>query len=123
MGRVPGAATRLRRGWNQGTWIERTRGYEITAHVDHDIDPDLRFDQLVPHPDAPQMPNLFVCAVSAFIPPLWFGRIAKPLLKDWDLRFASPQERHIAREANRKAGWPDWLAEQSEAPFAQGAPA
>jgi hypothetical protein len=34
-----------------------------------------------------------------------------PRLKDWDLRFADAAEREIAREANRKAGWPDWLDE------------
>ncbi len=51
------------------------------------------------------------------IPP-WFARIAKPLLKDWDLCFASLRERQIAREANRKAGWPDWLDEMGAAPVA-----
>jgi alkane 1-monooxygenase len=34
------------------------------------------------------------------------------------LRFASPQERQIAREANRRAGWPDWLDEMEAAPAA-----
>lgn len=111
--RVPGSATKLHHTWNHLGWIDRTIGYEITTHVDHHIDPDLRFDQLIPHPDAPQMPNLFVCAVSAFVPPLWFKYVAMPRLKDWDLRFASPAEQAIAREANRKAGWPDWLAEPS----------
>jgi hypothetical protein len=111
--RVPGSATQLHHTWNHLGWIDRTIGYEITTHIDHHIDPDLRFDQLIPHPDAPQMPNLFVCAVSAFVPPLWFKYVAMPRLKDWDLRFASPAEQAIAREANRKAGWPDWLAEPS----------
>ena len=37
---------------------------------------------------------------------LWIGR-----LRDWDLHHATPAERELAREANRKAGWPDWLAE------------
>jgi len=36
-----------------------------------------------------------------------------PRLKNWDLNFASPAERVLAREANRRAGWPDWLAEAS----------
>lgn len=107
--RVPGSPTRLHHTWNHLTWLDRTIGYEITTHVDHHIDPDLRFDQLVPHPEAPQMPNLFVCAVSAFIPPLWFRGVVMPLLKDWDLRHASPRERELAREANRRAGWPDWV--------------
>jgi alkane 1-monooxygenase len=71
----------------------------------------MRFDELRPHPDAPQMPNIFLCAISAFIPPLWFKAIAMPRLKHWDLHFANPAERVLAREANRRAGWPDWLAE------------
>jgi alkane 1-monooxygenase len=115
--RVPGSATRLHHTWNHLGWLDRTIGYEITTHVDHHIDPDLRFDQLIPHPDAPQMPNLFVCAISAFIPPLWFKYVAMQRLKDWDLRFASPAEQAIAREANRKAGWPDWLSEQAGPPM------
>lgn len=115
--RVPGSATQLHHTWNHLGWLDRTIGYEITTHVDHHIDPDLRFDQLVPHPDAPQMPNLFVCAVSAFIPPLWFKYVAMPRLEDWDRRYASPAERTLARAANREAGWPDWLGEQ-EAPTA-----
>lgn len=112
--RVPGTPTQRHHTWNHLTWIDRTVGFEITTHVDHHVDPDLRFDQLVPHPDAPQMPNLFVCAVSAFIPPLWFGKIAMPRLREWDLHHASPQERELAREANRRAGWPDWCAEADD---------
>lgn len=114
--RVPGSPTRLHHTWNHLGWMDRTIGYEITTHVDHHIDPDLRFDQLVPHPDAPQMPNLFVCAVHAYFPKLWFERIAKPRLEDWDRRFASPEEKALARAANRAAGWPDWLADEDAAP-------
>ncbi len=111
--RVPGAPVEVQHTWNHLNWWDRVVGYEITNHIDHHRDGFMRFDELRPHPDAPQMPNIFVCAISAFIPPLWFKFIAKPRLKNWDLKFASPAERALAREANRRAGWPDWLAEVS----------
>ena len=40
-----------------------------------------------------------------------------PRLKDRDLRFASPQERDIARKANRKAGWPNRFEGQDQGAF------
>ncbi len=113
--RVPGSAVEVQHTWNHLNWWDRVVGYEITNHIDHHRDGFLRFDQLRPHPDAPQMPNIFVCAISAFIPPLWFKAIAMPRLKNWDLRFASASERTLAREANRRAGWPDWLADDRSA--------
>jgi toluene methyl-monooxygenase len=116
--RVPGTPAQRHHTWNHLTWLDRAIGYEITTHVDHHVDPDLRFDRLVPHPDAPQMPNLFVCAMSAFVPPLWFRYVAMPRLREWDLHHATPAEQALARAANRAAGWPDWLDE--EAPPAPG---
>lgn len=113
--RVPGAPVEVQHTWNHLNWWDRVVGFEITNHIDHHRDGFMRFDELRPHPDAPQMPNIFVCAISAFIPPLWFKFIAMPRLKHWDLNFASPAEREIAREANRRAGWPDWLAEENTA--------
>jgi len=34
-----------------------------------------------------------------------------PKLKEWDLRFASAEERELARAQNLAAGWPDWFDE------------
>jgi alkane 1-monooxygenase len=109
--RVPGAPVEVQHTWNHLNWWDRVVGFEITNHIDHHRDGFMRFDELRPHPDAPQMPNIFLCAISAFIPPLWFKAIAMPRLKHWDLHFANPAERVVAREANRRAGWPDWVAE------------
>jgi alkane 1-monooxygenase len=49
------------------------------------------------------------------IPPLWFRYIAMPRLRDWDQRFASTEERELARAANARAGWPDWFEPVAEA--------
>ena len=99
--------------WNHLSAVSRIIGYEITTHIDHHKNGDLRFDQLVLHRDAPQMPSIFVCAIMVVFPPIW-NRYAKKRLQEWDENFASPEERELAREANRRAGWPDWLAESTE---------
>ncbi len=53
--------------------------------------------------------DLFVIRnVAALVPPLWHNVIIKPALKRWDLEFATREERALAAEQNRKAGWPDW---------------
>jgi hypothetical protein len=55
------------------------------------------------------MPSLFVCFLLGLIPPLWFNLVAKPKLKDWDERYATPNERKLAMAANERAGWENWL--------------
>ena len=68
----------------------------------HELKPDLKW---IP------MPSVFVCFFSALIPPVWHNLVIKPALKRWDNELASPEERALAREQNRRAGWPDWFDE------------
>ncbi len=107
--RVEGAAIEKHHAWNHLGMIARPLGAEITNHINHHLNGDTPFYALKPEPDAPQMPSLFLCFLAGIIPPLWFKFIAKPRLEDWDKRFASPQERELARQANTEAGWPQWL--------------
>ena len=53
------------------------------------------------------MPNVFLCFLTALIPPLWHTVIIKKELQEWDERLASADERALAREQNLAAGWPD----------------
>jgi alkane 1-monooxygenase/p-cymene monooxygenase len=46
------------------------------------------------------------------IPPIWDEMIIKPALKRWDLEFATPAERAVARLQNLAAGWEDWFDQQ-----------
>lgn len=98
----------LHHAWNHMGTIVRPLGCEITNHINHHIDGYTRFYELRPEKEAPQMPSLFVCFLLGLIPPLWFALIAKPKLKDWDQRYATPGERELAMAANKKAGWPLW---------------
>lgn len=107
--RVEGGPIQKHHAWNHLGAIARPLGVEITNHIHHHLDSYTRFHDLPPEPEAPRMPSLFLCFLTGLIPPLWFRFIAKPLLKDWDNRFASAAERKLAMEANASAGWPMWI--------------
>lgn len=119
--RVPGAPVQRHHAWNHMGRIMRPVGVEITNHINHHFDSRHKYFELEPRPDAPQMPSAFLCYVYAFIPPLWFAKIAKPKLREWDEEFASPAEQQLAMEANRRAGWPEWIAPQGAEPVQKGA--
>lgn len=53
----------------------------------------------------------FVCFFAAAVPPIWTRFILQPHLRHWDLHYATPAERELARTANRRAGWPDWFVD------------
>ena len=96
--------------------ISRTCGFEITNHADHHTNSFLAFHELKPDLKWIPMPSVFVCFFSALIPPLWHNLIIKPALKRWDMEFATPAERELARQQNLAAGWEDWFAEESTWP-------
>ncbi len=109
--RLVGAPIGRRHVWNHLGWFSRTMAFEITNHADHHQNSYQVYYKLVPHKEAIPMPSVFLCFLSALIPPLWHNVIIKPALKRWDLEFATPEERAIGAEQNRKAGWPDWQNE------------
>jgi hypothetical protein len=84
-------------------------GFEITNHADHHLDSYASYYKLVPDRNSIPMPSVFVCFLASLIPPIWDNLIIRPALKRWDLEFASPEERKLARAQNLAAGWPDWF--------------
>lgn len=109
--RLKGAPIGRRHLWNHLGWFSRTMGFEITNHADHHLNSYQVYYKLVPHKEAIPMPSVFVCFLSALIPPVWHEMIIKPALKRWDLEFANAEERKLAAEQNKAAGWPDWQNE------------
>ncbi|MEY4416416.1 MAG: hypothetical protein RIQ53_3709 [Pseudomonadota bacterium] len=104
---TPGQFQR-RHTWNHLTPFVRILALEITNHAGHHEDPYKPFYRLTPDRDGPRQPHFLLCILAALLPPLWFALI-KPRLRDWDERHATPRERELARQANRAAGWEDWL--------------
>jgi hypothetical protein len=109
--RLPGAPIGRRHVWNHLNWFSRTVAFEITNHADHHLNSYQVYYKLVPHREGILMPSVFICFLSALIPPLWHEMIIKPALKRWDLEFATSEERAIAARQNEAAGWPDWQHE------------
>jgi p-cymene monooxygenase len=99
--------------WNHLGLLTRAVAFEITNHADHHLDSYIPYYKLKPDLAAIRMPNVFLCFLTALIPPVWHGQIITRALQDWDTRFASAEERELARAQNRRAGWPDWLAESA----------
>lgn len=95
--------------WNHLSALTRLAAFEITNHCDHHLDAYMPYYSMQPDAAGPRMPSGFLCFLVALVPPLWNRSILWPRLRDWDLRHATPKERMLAREANRRAGWPDWL--------------
>lgn len=112
--RVPGGKIGNRHVWNHMSELSRIVSFEITNHAGHHQDSYTPYQKLVPHKDQIPMPSLFTCFFVALIPPLWHRKIIMPALKRWDLEYANAEERALAREQNRRAGWPDWLGESGD---------
>jgi alkane 1-monooxygenase/p-cymene monooxygenase len=107
--RVEGTPITRRHVWNHLGFIGRLMGFEITNHADHHLDSYASYYKLVPDRNSIPMPSVFVCFLASLIPPIWDNLIIRPALKRWDLEFASPEERKLARAQNLAAGWPDWF--------------
>lgn len=108
--RSPDSALAPRHSWNHLNLFSRAVSFEISTHSEHHLDPDMPYQDLPPHTEAPQMPSIVACFLMSFIPPLWEAKIAKPRLEQWDREFATAEEQQLAMAANARAGWPNWLA-------------
>jgi hypothetical protein len=68
------------------------------------MDVNVRYWELTPLRDAPQMPSAWACLLLALVPPLW-ARVMRPRLADWDRRHAVAEEQALAARATAAAGW------------------
>lgn len=107
--RVEGKPIARRHLWNHLGLLTRPVAFEITNHADHHLDSYIPYYKLKPDLNAIEMPNVFLCFLTALIPPVWHNMIIKKALREWDLKHASVEERELARAQNREAGWPDWF--------------
>jgi alkane 1-monooxygenase len=112
--RAQGTRWDRRHSWSHLSPVVRAAALEITNHAHHHESPEVPYYALVPDPSAPQMPSALVCFLAALVPPVWERWIAMPKLEDWDRRYATPEERVLAAEANAAAGWPAWTSAGAE---------
>jgi alkane 1-monooxygenase len=108
--RDPSKRVEIRHSWNSNKMLSSAVLFSLTRHSHHHAEPEAEFWTLEAYPEAPTLPYGYLTMILvALVPPL-FERMMVPLLNDWDERFATPEERRIANEHNRKSGIPALVA-------------
>jgi hypothetical protein len=109
--RVKGQPIEYRHSWDNDNAFTSWAFIEIGRQADHHDRGETHFWELssVGQPSSPAgAPNArigyYAEFVLALIPPLWHA-VYKKKLAIWDRDFASPEERKIAQEINRKVGY------------------
>lgn len=116
--RVPGAPIEPRHSWNCNKRVSSYLLFNLTRHSHHHAQGEKPFWELKPYEDTPMLPSGYLTMIIiAAIPPLW-DRIMIPRVRDWDQRFATPEERPYIEEANRLSGHPAFLQEVDGQPQA-----
>ena len=99
--RVENSPIRSHHSWDCYRTISNALHYNLPRHSDHHMFANKAFWQLDTQQTAPTLPYGYqTMAFIALTPPLW-RHIMRPLLVDWDQRFASDAEREVVRER----GW------------------
>lgn len=105
--RLSGNWPEPRHSWNSNASISSWVLFYISRHAAHHVDANIPFYELRPSdPDeVPVSYSYFLGALMAYIPPL-FNKLMLPDLLMWDEKFASPEEKALAREKNAASGVP-----------------
>lgn len=107
MVRNPETPVQPRHSWNTNKRISSWTMFNLTRHSHHHAQGEVPYQDLKPFPEAPMMISGYLTTiVIAMIPPLWH-RLMTPKVLDWDLNFASPEERKLASKANAESGIPE----------------
>ncbi|WP_245932620.1 alkane 1-monooxygenase [Aquabacterium olei] len=113
MVRDPKTPVQPRHSWNTNKRISSWSMFNLTRHSHHHAQGEVPYQDLKPFPDAPMMISGYLTTiVVAMIPPLWH-RLMTPKVLDWDRRYATPDERRLAAEANARSGIPALMAQVS----------
>ncbi|MFK7901270.1 MAG: alkane 1-monooxygenase [Nitratireductor sp.] len=104
MVRNPKTPVQPRHSWNTNKRISSWTMFNLTRHSHHHAQGEVPFQDLRPFPEAPMMIGGYLTTiVVALIPPLWH-KLMTPKVLEWDEKFASPEEKELASQANKKSG-------------------
>ncbi|PRY92053.1 NAD(P)H-flavin reductase [Hasllibacter halocynthiae] len=102
--RVPEQPVQPRHSWNTNAVFSSWAMFNLGRHSHHHAQGEVPFQDLMSLPDAPKMRYGYLATMGiTLIPPAW-NRMMVERLKHWDANYASPEERVLAREANRRSG-------------------
>ncbi|CAH0349562.1 alkane 1-monooxygenase [Aquabacterium commune] len=105
MVRDPKLPVQPRHSWNTNKRISSWSMFNLTRHSHHHAQGEVPYQDLKPFPEAPMMIGGYLTTILvAMVPPLWF-KLMDPKVKEWDLKYASPEELKLSEAANKRAGW------------------
>ncbi|ERP92842.1 hypothetical protein Q666_10260 [Marinobacter sp. ES-1] len=106
MVRNPELPVQPRHSWNTNKRFSSWSMFNLTRHSHHHAHGEVPYQNLRPYPEAPTMINGYLTTiVIALIPPLWH-KLMTPKVLEWDKKYASEEEKVLAKEANRTSGIP-----------------
>ncbi len=104
MVRDPKTPVQPRHSWNTNKRISSWSMFNLTRHSHHHAQGEVPYQDLKPFPEAPMMINGYLTTiVVALVPPLWH-KLMTPKVLAWDRDHATPHERVLAAQANRRSG-------------------
>ena len=94
-----------RHSWNSNHVISSLYLYNVTRHSSHHEKTNLKFWELETYPDSPTMPQgyLSILYVVVFLPFIYHRMMVQRLI-DWDLNYATSEERKISLAQNKNSG-------------------
>jgi len=105
--RVTGESVQPRHSWNSNSVLSSIYLYNVTRHSSHHEKSNLKYWELKPYQNAPMMPQGYLSMLYlALFLPYFFHRIMAKKLIDWDLNYATIEERKLALEQNKNSGIP-----------------
>lgn len=108
--RDPATPVAPRHSWNTNRRISSWSMFNLTRHSHHHAQGEVPYQDLKPFPEAPMMLGGYLTTIIvALVPPLWH-RLMTPRVLAWDRDHATPDERRLAAEANRRGGLDDIAA-------------
>jgi alkane 1-monooxygenase len=106
MVRNPELPVQPRHSWNTNKRFSSWSMFNLTRHSHHHAHGEVPYQNLRPYPEAPTMINGYLTTiVIALIPPLWH-KLMTPKVLEWDKKYASEEEKALAKKANRISGIP-----------------
>ncbi|MFT8420590.1 MAG: fatty acid desaturase [Gluconacetobacter sp.] len=104
MVRLPDQPVQPRHSWNTNKRISSWSMFNLTRHSHHHAQGEVPYQDLRPFPDAPMMVGGYLSTILlTLFPPLWH-HLMTPKVMAWDRDHASPEERILAHEANKRSG-------------------
>ena len=103
--REPGKPVFPRHSWNSNHVISSLYLYNVTRHSSHHEKANLKFWELETYPDSPTMPQGYLSVLYLVIfMPFIYHRMMINKLVEWDLKYATEQERKISSIQNKNSG-------------------